>query len=391
MKNKIIKQGLIAWEKCEWFQPKDFKKYSKSQMNKLKTSLKNNGFLSPFLVWETKTGKVFILDAHHRQKAMEELKEEGVAIPLKLPAVWIDCKNKSEAKKALLVYNSSYADIDQDIFADWIDGFDMDKLMEEIEIPDIDFSSLFEREITMDDDDMPENVKSITKTGDLWGLGRHRVLCGDSTKIEDVEKLMDGNKADMVFTDPPYGLGGYKGRGKDTKRAVKNDDINPKQFYECIPEAPEVYVWGCFKNINDINFEPRDVIVWRKNNFGMGRGYRGQYEICFYAGGFSGSDSDVWDVSRDINYKHPTQKPVALCERAINNSKPRNIIDLYLGSGSTLIACEKTNRVCYGIEPDKTYVSVIIKRWINWMISNGKEKEIKIKKNGKSVSYKSYL
>ena len=113
----------------------------------------------------------------------------------------------------------------------------------------------------------------------------------------------------------------------------------------------------------DINFKPRDIIVWRKNNFGLGRGYRGQYEVCFYKGGFKGSDSDVWDISKDTDYKHPTQKPVELCCRAIKNSNPKQVLDLFLGSGSTLIACEKTNRKCYGMELDTHYCDVIVKRW----------------------------
>ncbi len=110
---------------------------------------------------------------------------------------------------------------------------------------------------------------------------------------------------------------------------------------------------------------PRDVIIWKKNNFGMGRGYRGQYELCFYYGNFKGSDSDVWEINKDFNYKHPTQKPIELCVRGIINSSKQNdlVLDLFLGSGSTLIACEKTNRICYGMEIDEHYCDIIIQRY----------------------------
>ena len=212
-----------------------------------------------------------------------------------------------------------------------------------------------------DPDEVPEVPKvATTKPGDIWLCGKHRVMCGDSTKAEDVERLMDGVKADMVFTDPPYGLGGYGGRNK---MALQGDDQDVAPFYNAVPKAREVYVWGRIYNLVDLNFVPRDIIVWKKNNFGLGRGYRGQYEVCFYGGGFDGSDSDVWEVDKDVNYQHPTQKPVALCLRAIKNSKPENILDLFGGSGSTLIAADQTGRTAYLMEIDPLYVDVTVQRW----------------------------
>lgn len=187
-------------------------------------------------------------------------------------------------------------------------------------------------------------------------------MCGDATKKEDVEKLMDGNKADMVFTDPPYGMN-YSGRGKETSNTILNDDIDPTDFYNVMPDVTERYIWGRVENYKHLLQEPRDTIIWKKNNFGMGRGYRGQYECCFYYGDFSGSDSDVWEVAKDYEYKHPTQKPVELCARAIRNSEPNSVVDLFGGSGSTLIACEQTNRKCYMMELDPKYIDVIIDRW----------------------------
>jgi len=182
----------------------------------------------------------------------------------------------------------------------------------------------------------------------------------------------------MVFTDPPYGLGGYGGR---KKMNLKGDKEDCSKFYKAIPILPEMYVWGYCFNYSMLNFKPKDAIVWKKNNFGLGRGYRGQYELCFYKGAFNGSDSDVWEINKDVKYVHPTQKPVELCLRAIKNSNPQNVLDLYVGSGSTLIACEKTNRICYGVEVDEHYCDVIVQRYKDWCTKNNRE--IKIKLNGK--------
>lgn len=220
-----------------------------------------------------------------------------------------------------------------------------------------------------DPDAIPEPpVTPITQLGDLWLLDGHRLLCGDSTKPEDVKRLMDGEKADMVFTDPPYGLGGYAGRsGKFAPIAGDDGDPDTIQgFYACIPtDVSERYIWGNWQVLRLLPDEPRDVIVWRKNNFGMGRGYRGQYEICFYYGAFAGSDSDVWDVARDTKYQHPTQKPVALAERAMRNSSTAGdvILDIYAGSGTTILAAEQLYRKCYAMEIDPIYCDVAVKRW----------------------------
>ena len=214
-----------------------------------------------------------------------------------------------------------------------------------------------------DEDDVPEAPQeAITKLGDVWILGEHRVMCGDSTSKEAVEILMDGEKADMVFTDPPYGMSYGGGRTKKFDM-IKGDDENPDKFYHCIPEAREVYIWGRVENYLNLKTKPKTTIVWKKNNFGLGRGYRGQYEVCFYYGEFKGSDSNVWEISKDTNYQHPTQKPTALCSRAINNSNPTNILDLYGGSGSTLIASQQNNIPSYTMEFDPKYCDVIVKRW----------------------------
>ena len=231
-----------------------------------------------------------------------------------------------------------------------------------------------------DDYEIPETIKTDIVRGDLFEIGQHRLLCGDSTNADDVEKLINGEKVDMVFTDPPYGLGGYGGRNN---MALQGDDGDVQVFYTLLVDAPEKYIWGNYKNLMyHIKEEPRDVIVWRKNNFGLGRGYRGQYELCFYYGEFSGSDSDVWEVAKDRVYSHPTQKPVELPARAMKNSSNNGdlVVDLFLGSGTTMVAAHQLNRKCYGMEIDEKYCQVIIDRMLRL------DPTLEIKRNGRSYN-----
>jgi DNA modification methylase len=321
------------------------------QHQDLKDSITRFGFVDPLIVNINKNRKNILIGGHQRLKIAKEL------LYKKVPCVEVDLTPEKE-KELNVRLNKNTGQWDWDVLAnqfkvgdllEW--GFNEDELQ---------FKEPEEVQGLTDDDHIPEVEEATTQPGDLWILGKHRLLCGDATKKEDVERLMDGQMADMVFTDPPYGLGGYGGRNK---MALQGDDQDVTPFYSSIPNADEIYVWGRVYNLLDINFKPRDIIIWRKNNFGLGKGYRGQYEVCFYKGEFKGSDSDVWDISKDTNYIHPTQKPVELCCRAIKNSNPKQILDLFLGSGSTLIACEKTNRKCYGMEIDTNYCDVIVKRW----------------------------
>lgn len=252
--------------------------------------------------------------------------------------------------------------------------WDWDKLANEWDIDELEGWGLevpesWKPEDEVEEDEAPEVDESEppkSKLGKVYQLGRHRVMCGSATSDDDLELLLDGAKPDMVFTDPPYGMD-YSGRGENTSNKIMNDNIDPTVFYNVGSHIKERYVWGRVENYKHLNEEPRDTIIWKKNNFGMGRGYRGQYECCFYYGDFSGSDSDVWEIAKDTNYDHPTQKPVALAGRAIKNSKPSTVIDYFAGSGSTLIACEQTDRTCYGMELDCRYVDVIRKRWVKFV------------------------
>lgn len=343
--------------------PKNPRVHPDSAIDKLVRSIKEYGWTNPVLV----SADGYVLAGHARLKAAEKA---GIS---EVPVIYLPLKG-AKAEAYLIADNRLQDETDWDYeklkdllqeldtgeFDLELTGFDM----EEIE----DLVAQFNVPGEIIEDEVPEPPEEpITKPGDLWILGRHRLLCGDATKKEDVERLMDGKKADMVFTDPPYGLGGYAGRSGKFN-AIKGDDEDVVKFYQCIPKTKERYIWGNWQVLKTvIQEQPRDVIVWVKNNFGMGKGYRGQYEICFYFGNFDGSDSDVWQIDKDVNYKHPTQKPVALAARAIKNSSKLEdiVLDLFGGSGSTLIACEQLNRTCYMMEIDPVYCDVIVKRWEN--------------------------
>ena len=208
-------------------------------------------------------------------------------------------------------------------------------------------------------------------------------MCGDSTSIDAVEKLMDGQKADMVFTDPPYNVS-FNGRsGKH--EVIKNDNLNESDFIGFVDEICSVikvidpkayYIWCNWKfySIIHTRLDYKACIVWAKNVFGLGNGYRHQHEFCLFNGQIDKhikNESDLWEIKKDSKYVHPTQKPVELSVRAFSNHiKYTKVLDLFGGSGSTIIGGEQTNREVYTMELDTKYCDVIIQRWQNY---TGKE------------------
>jgi len=250
----------------------------------------------------------------------------------------------------------------------WFDNDDLKELLGETEV--------LPAEGLTDPDDVPEVPEEpVTKEGDLYILGNHRLLCGDSTNILHVEKLMNGNKADMVFTDPPYNVA-FNGRSGKFD-VIKNDDLSEDSFNELITSMIEIinilnpnhyYVWCNWKFYATLQTKLpfKGCIVWAKNVFGLGVGYRHQHEFCLFNAKIDKhikNESDLWQVKKDVSYMHPTQKPVELAERALINHKQGNIIDLFGGSGSTLIAAERLKRQSFLMELDPKYCDVIVKRW----------------------------
>ena len=223
------------------------------------------------------------------------------------------------------------------------------------------------------EDEVPEPpVDPITKAGDLWILGEHRVLCGDSTNLDDVARLMGENHIEVIITDPPYGMS-FQSNYRSTKHKEIDGDSTPEllQYTASITAKHSSYIWCRWDNITDIP-KPKSLITWVKNNWSMGdlkHEHARQTEVCaFYPGNShafpDGRPSDVVKHDRTGNDLHPTQKPVSLIAELIGWTIG-TVYDPFLGSGTTLIAAEQLNRKCYGMEISPQYCDVIVKRWEN--------------------------
>lgn len=353
--------------------------HSDEQVAQIAASIREFGFTNPVLVDDQNN----LIAGHGRLLAARKLKLEQV------PAVVVTGLD-DRRRRALVIADNKLA---------LNSGWDEEALRVELEDLAGDFGSLMgfsEDELVAllkqtqgtegltDEDAVPEvPAVPVTVEGDVWVLGRHRLMCGDSTSIDAVERLMDGRKADMVFTDPPYGVEFQSNmRTKSAKFDVlKNDDT----FLDIAPiiEACSngwVFVWTSWKvqtkwidQFQSMGY-PTNIVVWHKPGGGIGdlkRTFSSDYEVALVwhrgaelCGKRIGS---VWTVNKDgaSTYVHPTQKPVALAEEALDKTTRASavIMDLFGGSGSTLIACEKTARDCRMMELDPKYCDVIIKRW----------------------------
>ena len=363
-----IESKLIKDLKPATYNPRQI---STKQFKDLKESIKKFGLVDPIIVNKDNT----VIGGHQRLKICKELKH------IEIDCVVLDL-SKEEERELNIRLNKNTGDFDMDILAN---EFDIDELVDwgfkHIDL-DINIDKIVEG--NTEDDHIPEVKESRVKLGDVWQLGKHRLMCGDSTKESDVEKLMNGDKADMVFTDPPYGISYSSNMRTKTEKfeELKNDNIFLNQWIPLIDKYSNgfVYIWTSWKVLDtwlDICKEIGELtnmIIWFKGGGGMGdlkKTFLSDYEIALVynrdneiTGKRLGS---VWEVDKDKGkeYKHPTQKPVELSETAIKNTsiKDNIVLDLFLGSGSTLIACEKTNRICYGMELDTKYCDVIIERW----------------------------
>lgn len=380
---------------------------SQRQYQNLRNSIQRFGLVDPILINVNKKRKNIIIGGHQRVNIAKVLGIE------KVPCVELDLTLEQERELNIRL-NQNTGDWDFDILAD---NFDLNELIDfGFEEKDLKLDMFEEeKEGLTDDDDIPEDVESVCKLGDLWKLGNHRLLCGDSTKKENIELLLDGNKADMLFTDPPYGIS-FKGQvlshtSKNGKREdnykvantkhniIKNDELTDGDLYsfcynflEAIKKTNISSWYICFSQLDlDIllqamrknKMEWRSIIAWVKNQATLSnKDYKLRYEPIVYGqsgGSFYGKrykQEDVWEIQRTLkNDLHPTMKPIDLIVKGINNSSKKDdiVLDVFLGSGSTLIACEKTNRVCYGMELDPHYCDVIINRWEQY---TGKKAEL---------------
>lgn len=313
-----------------------------------------------------------------------------------------DLQTNDKKRQKLAVFDNSTSDNSV---------FDIELLKQDFDITELqDFGiEMSEDEIVKEiiEDEVPTEVETKCKKGDIWILGNHRLMCGDSTVITDIEKLMDGQKADMVFTDPPWNVN-YGAVSKDNAmgykpRTIQNDSMPTEDFSEFMNSVFALmfafskagcltYVvmsaqeWGnMMLRLKENNYHWSSTIIWNKDRLVMSRkDYHTKYEPIWY-GWTEGSrlhpltdrkQSDVWDIPRPSSSpEHPTMKPIELIARAVQNSSKRNdlVVDVFGGSGSTLIACEQVERKCNMMELEEKYCDVIIQRWENF---TGKKAEL---------------
>lgn len=357
------------------------KKHDETQIKNVAESIKKYGWVQPIVIDDDGT----IVIGHCRALAAEKLGMEEV------PCVVVSDLTEEEINALRIVDNKTNE-------SPW----DFDLLS--AELPEIDLSDFefdFDWGISGDwaepilEDEPPEidEQEATTKPGDIWKLGRHRLMCGDSTSAECVQNLMGGHKADMLLTDPPYGVN-YAGKTKDALK-IENDAKSDDEFIDFLQTAFEAadsvmkpgaafYIWHAilktyaFESACQlVGWKVRQVLIWVKNSMVLGRqDYQWRHEPCLYgwkdgAGHLWASDrkqTTVLEFDRPTkNKEHPTMKPVALFDYQIkNNTKGGDVVlDLFGGSGTTVVACEQNGRNAYVLELDPRYCDVIVKRWEN--------------------------
>lgn len=360
----------IVYKKPSELKAADYnpRQLSEAQFTQLKKSLEGFDVVEPIVINTFKGRENIIVGGHQRVKVLESM---GVD---KIPCVEVSLPIEKE-KELNVRLNKNTGQFDFDMLAN---NFEIEDLLEwGFTEDELSFSAEVVEGLT--DEDAVPAAPEIPKTvlGDIWVLGNHRLMCGDSTSIDAVEKLMDGQKADMVFTDPPYNID-YKGM-TDKHDKIKNDKMSDEDFLDFLQQSitPCETLYVCcswqyahlFKQaMENIGCKPKAMIVWDKVNPAQNLDlYYKQHEIIFYHGAFGGQKTlrgDVWEVKRQKNSVHPTMKPVELIEFALQDQAGKKIVyDGFGGSGSTMIAAEKNGRKAYLMELDPKYCDVIIQRW----------------------------
>ena len=373
---------------------KNQKKHPKKQIEQVANSIKEFGMNQPIVV--DKQGVIIV--GHGRYEALKLLKWE-----IKPEYIKVVDLTEEQAKAYRLADNKlNESEWDMALVIEELKGLSEPML----ELTGFDKDLIIEPEDK--DDEVPEvPVEPKSKLGDLYELGGHRVLCGDSLSLDDVHKLAANIKVDMYLTDPPYNVA-YEGKTKDAL-TIENDSMSDTDFRQFLKDAytgadsimkagAVFYIWHAdsegynFRGAcHDIGWKVRQCLIWNKQSMVMGRqDYHWKHEPCLY--GWKDGASHLWNSDRtqttvlnfdrpSRNAEHPTMKPVELFAYQItNNTKGEDIIfDNFLGSGTTLIAAQKTGRICYGIELDPKYVDVIVQRYVDYTGDN------KIKLNGKEI------
>ena len=376
------------------------------EYEKLKQSIQTFGYVEPVL-WNKRTGN--IIGGHQRFKVLVEL---GYT---EIDCVVLDM-NLTDEKALNIALNKVSGDWDKDklmlLIAD-LQGSDFDVSLtgfDSIELNAL-FKDSLKEDIKEDDFDVDAELKkpALSKQGDVWQLGPHRLVCGDSTKVYTFTALMDGKLANLVVTDPPYNVN-YEG----TAGKIKNDNMNNEAFYNFLLAAfknteaamtkdASIYVFHADteglnfrKAFSEAGFYLSGTCIWKKQSLVLGRSpYQWQHEPVLFGWKKSGKhkwyadrkQTTIWEFEKPKkNADHPTMKPVALVAYPILNSSLSNciVLDPFGGSGSTLIACDQINRICYTVELDEKYCDVIVNRYIEQV---GTNEEVFLIRNGKKIKH----
>ena len=406
MKTAELKVLPISVLKPAEYNPRKKLKPGDKEYKKIKDSIEEFGFADPLVVNSDMT----IIGGHQRL---------NVAIDLgytEVPCAVVDV-DKTREKALNIALNKITGEWDEQMLADLLTDLkegDYDLDYTGFDAPEVDalFSNIYDKKVKEDDFDVDKELKQpcFSQLGDLWLLGRHRVICGDSTGEEVYTRLMDGEKANLVLTDPPYNVDVEETAGK-----IMNDNMEDSEFYNFLLSAyrcmhanladdGSIYVWHA--DTEGINFRTAfkaagfylsGCCIWVKNALVLGRSpYQWIHEPCLFGWKQKGKhqwygdrkQTTVWEYDKPRSSKdHPTMKPVNLMSYPIKNSTMTNgiVLDPFLGSGSTLIACCETDRVCRGIELDPKFVDCIVKRYIEW--AGGKYDDVFVIRDGQKLRF----
>ncbi|WP_291726193.1 DNA-methyltransferase [Bernardetia sp.] len=427
IRDRILKMEKINWQELEFIQQEDFKELPKTERQRLKASFVENNFADPFKIWEDQDGKRYCLDGKHRTLLLKELIEEGVDVPLLLPALFMECEDKKDAARLVLVYSSSYASITYDGMNAFVQNYDLElsELKEFINLPKLSFDKLEQKfdyhnlsDTTKEEEeeDPTEKMEALSdlelwvQAGDIYELGgKHRLYCGSFKDEKEVAILMDGKQARVVFTDPPYNLptNFFSGKGKVTHTdfaegaGEMSDDefaLFIQQIYETAVkhsvDGAIIYLCMDFRHAWHVcqgaypvfkTREPKQLLVWNKSQAGNGSFYRAKHELIFiYKKGKAKHTSKLGladrfranvveypiassfsNPDREVLENHPTPKPVQMVsDVCLDVSDEKEIIiDWFMGSGTTIMGAEATGRIAYGTEIEPKYVQLILNRY----------------------------
>lgn len=403
-----IKELSLKELKPAAYNPRKKLKKGDKEYEKIKQSLLKFGYVDPIIVNEDLT----VIGGHQRLTVLKDLDyETAKCVIVDLP--------KEDEKALNIALNKITGQWDEALLADLLldlqeSDFNLD--LTGFELPEIDdiLSNVHDKELSEDEFDVEEELKkpTLSRHGDIWQLGKHRVICGDSTKAETYKQLLDDRKANLVVTDPPYNVDVEETAGK-----ILNDNMSDGDFYQFLlsmftqvenhmEDDASIYVFHADteglnfrKAFKDAGFYLSGCCIWKKNSLVLGRSpYQWQHEPCLYGWKKKGKhqwfsdrkQTTIWEYDRPKSSKdHPTMKPIQLMAYPIQNSSMRGtiVLDPFLGSGSTLIAADQTGRVCYGIELDEKFVDVIVKRYIE---VTG-DTEVTVQRNHEVLTYNQVL